>query len=243
MRRWFQIALSLCVLLLGVVSALFVVPLLAVRVDGQSPNNPICAEVVTDVNGHTYRGLQFGERCWFDANLKTLNYNDGTPITGAVFFDIDTHGVLYRFEHVVHPLGLCPFGWHVPTDNEFMHLEMFVGMNAGDAESSGWRGEGGISRVFKLYDTAYSWTDSERLRVNASGFSFTPSGAEFNGRLSGGNRFGDLWTSTAYNDEVAWYRSVFWISVTSPFRGEVEKIRRDAVSKEWGFSVRCIKSL
>ncbi len=242
MRRWVQVATGLCVLLVSVITVLFFLPRFAERVDGQSPGNPICARAVIDQDGHSYRARQFGEQCWFDTNLKTLKYNDGTPISGAVFFAIETHGVLYRYDHVVHPSGLCPRGWHVPSDKEFKRLETSIGMSADHADASGWRGEAVISRVLKNYDTAFSWTDSERARVNKTGFSFTPSGAEFDGRISGENRFGDLWTSTEYNDELAWYRSLFWISITSPFRGDVEKIRRDPVSKKWAFSVRCVRS-
>ncbi|MEM9621843.1 MAG: fibrobacter succinogenes major paralogous domain-containing protein [Pseudomonadota bacterium] len=226
----------------GVVAVLFLLPAFAERVEGQVLSNPVCADSVVDIDGHQYRGIQIGDQCWLDSNLKVLRYRDGTPISGALFFDLTGHGGLYRFTHVTHPSGICPSGWKVPSDAEFMQLEIAVGMSAGQAQASGWRGEQGDSRVLKIYDTAYRWTDLERSRVNASGFSFTPSGAGFNGRISGENRFGDLWTSTEHSAELAWYRSVFWISVTSPFRGDVHKVRRDPVAKEWAFSVRCVKS-
>ncbi len=226
-----------------IAAGLAVAPRFAERVDGRASDGPFCADAVVDVEGNTYRGLEFGGMCWLDANLRTLTFRDGTSIDGASHFDRENHGVLYRFDHVVHPAGLCPKAWHVPSDAEFMRLETAVGMRVSQAEATGWRGDSGISRVLKAYDTAYGWTPEERARVNASGFSFTPSGAELNGRISGENRFGDLWTSTEFDQKRAWYRSVFWLSVTSPFRGDVEKVRRDAVAKEWSFSVRCVRAL
>ena len=36
--------------------------------------------------------------------------------------------------------GICPDGWHIPSDEEFMELEMFLGMSESEANSTGNRG-------------------------------------------------------------------------------------------------------
>ncbi len=233
-------SLGVCGAILVTLLVLFLLPEFAIRVQGQpAVHSPQCPRAA-DRDGNIYQAVKIGELCWFVSNLRTQHYRDGTPIKDTHTIDIDTHGVLYRFEHVVHPSGLCPSDWRVASDNDFKKLERAVGLDSRQIEQTGWRGNGAVSRVLKQYDTAFSWSDAEKQRVNASGFSFTASGAAYQGRVSGVNRFGDLWTSSEHDAQTAIYRSVFWISVTSPFRGDVEKIRRAPVSKEWGFSVRCV---
>lgn len=236
--------LALTVLVLAIVGVLAALPLFAQRVDGaKSVQSDACAGPVIDVDGNAYRTVQIGELCWFGSNLKSLHYQDGTPIKSYAFIDVQKHGLLYRFEHIDSRSGLCPLSWRVPSDEDFKTLEKAIGMNDTEIDREGWRGKGNVSRALKAFDTSFAWTGDERKRVNNSGFGFTASGAEFQGRVSGEGRFGDLWTSTESDVDHAMYRSVFWISITSPIRGDVEKIRRATVSKEWGFSVRCVQNL
>ena len=62
------------------------------------------------------------------------------------FFDeievlIALYGLYYNWHAVTDQRGLCPVGWHVPSDEEWQELEMEMGMTAQDAGSTGWRGE------------------------------------------------------------------------------------------------------
>ena len=50
------------------------------------------------------------------------------------------YGRLYNWYAVDDARGLCPSGWHVPTDGEFMTLEMELGMSESEANDTGWRG-------------------------------------------------------------------------------------------------------
>ena len=79
-------------------------------------------------------------------NLKTTTYRNGTAIpnvtdenawinltTGAyVWYDNniswkDLYGALYNWFATVDTNGLCPTGWHVPTDYEWTSLTDFIG--------------------------------------------------------------------------------------------------------------------
>ena len=95
-------------------------------------------------------------------NLKVTHYNDGSEIpTGlssgsdgewanttegayAVYDDnpsyADIYGNLYNWFVVDDDRGVCPDGWHVPSDEEFIELEMFLGMSEEEANNTGWRG-------------------------------------------------------------------------------------------------------
>lgn len=55
-------------------------------------------------------------------------------------WSLNEYGRLYNWYAVDDERGLCPSGWHVPTDGEWMTLEMELGMSASDANSTGSRG-------------------------------------------------------------------------------------------------------
>ena len=49
------------------------------------------------------------------------------------------YGRLYSWAAVNDDRGLCPTGWHVPSDSEWMDLEMALGMDAAEATGTGFR--------------------------------------------------------------------------------------------------------
>lgn len=125
---------------------------------GLNPNDGLpCATGVTDYDGNTYTTLQLGSQCWFQQNLRTTHYSDGTPITisSSNFSETipycycpsnDTsyvhghgaYGYLYNWAAVLHgafptnatPSGLqgpCPNGWHIPSQAEWTIFLNYVG--------------------------------------------------------------------------------------------------------------------
>jgi len=113
--------------------------------------------------------------------------------------------------------GICPDGWHPPSDDEWMLLEMYLGMTRVVAESTGWRGT----------------DEGTQLKVNGS------SGFEvLMGHMAQpGTSFGTIgdcaffWTTSVYNSQ-GWYRN---------FHNSMSNISRSYFPKEYGVSVRCIK--
>jgi len=120
-------------------------------------------------DGHTYNLVAIGDQCWFRENLRSDNYRNGDEIPGnltdsqwtstnsgaqAVFgvnstayqgssdeaANLATYGRLYNGFAVNDPRGLCPLGFHVFTDGEWMTLEMALGISSAQANSVGWRG-------------------------------------------------------------------------------------------------------
>jgi uncharacterized protein (TIGR02145 family) len=207
---------------------------------------------VTDYNGNIYNTVQIGTQCWMKENLKVRNYNSGIPIlnitdnitwagstTGARCWynnDSATHantfGALYNWYAVDNPNGLCPIGWHVPTDLEWQILEMHLGMTSLQANATGWRGtdEGG-----KMKATGLSyWSSPNMGATNASGFTALPAGGRdsYNGSYSTIADNGYWWSSASFSSSSAWSRTLYY---------NYSNISRSSLNKRYGFSVRCVR--
>ncbi|MDA9864470.1 fibrobacter succinogenes major paralogous domain-containing protein, partial [Flavobacteriales bacterium] len=97
------------------------------------------------MDGHSYGVVEIGDQCWFAENLRTTVYADGAAIpevtdniawaglsTGArCDYDnnasnVATYGRMYNWYAVDDARGLCPSGWHVPTDGEWTDLENHI---------------------------------------------------------------------------------------------------------------------
>jgi uncharacterized protein (TIGR02145 family) len=207
---------------------------------------------VTDIDGFVYKTVKIGNQWWMAENLKVTRYRNGDYIphvtdnstwegltTGACCnFNNDgtnatTYGSLYNWYAVNDSRNIAPAGWHVPSDEEWKELEMYLGMSQSEADNTGWRGtdEGG-----KLKDagTGY-WIAPNTGATNESGFSALPGGCRHCDGLyyeDDINHYAEFWTSTEYNNTSAFLRTLSWRHST---------ITRTAGDKQWGFSVRCVK--
>src|ERR1051325_11630044 len=79
--------------------------------------------------------------------------------------------------------GICPAGWHLPSDAEWKLLEMNLGMSQAETDTTEWRGttEGG-----KLKEAGtFHWSVPNTGATDSSGF----------GALPGGLRFSNGWFS------------------------------------------------
>lgn len=88
-----------------------------------------------EYDGHNDATVQIGNQCWFAENLRSTIYANGDVIPGNLsdsewiwsdvgaqaFYDNNpsnqfAYGRLYNWYAVNDERGLCPSGWHVPTD-------------------------------------------------------------------------------------------------------------------------------
>lgn len=196
-----------------------------------------CPRFATDHDGNRYDTVLIGQQCWLAENLRVTRYRDGSEIPEAqlAVIDLEAYGRLYRWAAVAHRAGLCPSGWHVPSDAEFQQLELTIGMAPSTVEATGWRGAASESRKLKQFDVEGDWTAQARNLVNQSGFSALPGGGSSWVTTADGV-YGDFWTSTEHDQDRAWYRGLTWLSL-HPRR---HQIRRVHVDKHQGSSVRCI---
>ncbi len=208
---------------------------------------------VTDIDGNTYQTIKIGNQWWMAENLKVIRYRNGEAIpnvtdnsvwaglsTGAYCnYDNDyryaaIYGCLYNWYAIDDSRNIAPAGWHVPTDEEWKQLEMYLGMSQSDADQIGWRGtdEGG-----KLKEDGTTHWDSPNIgATNESGFSALPGGYRHyydDGMFYSIGYGGYWWSSTEYNTSYAW-RRVLYHGDSSVYRGSDS-------SKRSGFSLRCVK--
>ncbi|MCP4089744.1 MAG: hypothetical protein GY746_08110, partial [Gammaproteobacteria bacterium] len=215
-----------------------------------SDGTSFCSEGVTDYDGHNYKSVKIGDQCWMAENLKSTSYADGSAITGHWAYDDDegnahTYGRLYDWAAVMNGAGssninpsgvqgICPNGWHVPSDAEWKELEMTLGMTTTEADGTGFRGTHSEGRKLKETDEAFLWSDIADYRgTNNSGFTALPGGYRYvNGVFDDVGYYAYFWSSTESDAIYAWDRSLYYLSASV--------IRYDYL-KSYGYSVRCLR--
>lgn len=195
------------------------------------------AELVRDVEQNTYPTVQIGDQCWLRENLRTSSYRNGDEIpvieedslwlstsAGAFSFytndpDQDTlEGMLYNHFAISDNRGLCPTGWHVPTDAEWTTLQEYI--SRGDKE-------GGA-----LKDTL-GWDFPNAGAANLVGYRARAAGFRAaTGGFGGQGIHGFWWSATQADPGKAWSRQLNYAS-TSMFRNSNFLL--------FGMSVRCLK--
>jgi uncharacterized protein (TIGR02145 family) len=186
--------------------------------------------MVTDIDGNQYTAVRIGEQVWMKENLSVTRAPDGTLIDSYCYNDdtanVARYGRLYTWDMAMNgstlecSQGICPEGWHLPSDREWIELEICLGMSAAEAEKPNtWRGtdegarlrEGGSSG----YDALYSG------RRSSHGYYSLIGSYEY------------IWTSSE-DGEFAWRRCL---------RSDDDRVGRyNTFPKTYAFSVRCIKN-
>ena len=225
----------------------------AVIEDGSCVYGPLeCGGVPTvTYDGYTYDLVAIGDQCWFAENLRNEHYANGDVIPGelsnseweytnsgaqAIYnndaSNLEDYGRLYNWYAVDDARGLCPSGWHVPTDGEFMTLEMELGMSESEANGAGFRGTDQGTQMKSSPEDDPSWDGT-----NTSGFSaLAGQGRNTLGDFNiGGYSGGYFWSASAYGAYNAWSRHLRtgWTEV---YRNNYYHYHRSN-----GFSVRCVR--
>ena len=206
-----------------------------------------CPATVTDIDGNSYATVEIGAQCWMKENLRTEHYNDGSDIltgldnsswstttTGAfaVYDDDSTYkepyGLFYKWYTVEDVRGICPTGWHVPSDDEWTDmLTVLDPSTCGSCIGSTYSPSSGIQIKSSATDSP-AWDGS-----NSSGFSAPATGVRtiFGSYVNlGFDTY--FWTSTEFSSSAAYFRKL----VTSN-----DATQRFSDNKRSGMSVRCLK--
>ncbi len=140
------------------------------------------------------------------------------------------YGRLYNWYAVTDSRNVCPEGWHVPSDDEWMVMEQALGMTASAADSLGWRG---VDQGHQL-KSAFGWSPDafdDGNGSNAAGFNALPGGIRYSYEFYGTAGSSGWWWSTTGSFQQARYRRMNY---------DQAGIWRDSSAPFNGFSVRCI---
>ena len=157
---------------------------------------------------------------------------DGTNVADAKATDnYATYGVLYNWtaamngeaSSTTNPSGIqgvCPAGWHLPSDAEWTVLTDYLG---GELVAGG-----------KLKETGTThWASPNTGATNETGFTALPGGyRDLDGAFYSIGYHGGWWSATESSATSAWNRFM---------SGSISSVDRDYDSKEVGFSVRCVR--
>ena len=175
---------------------------------------------------------------WNDTNKYYFNYNGDTSL-------VPTYGRLYNWNVVMNGesssnavpsgvQGICPFGWHVPSDEEWKILEGEVD-SIFDYPQTEWDGSGerGYNVGQRLKSTT-GWLNNGNGN-DQYGFSALPSGLWYAGDFFQLGLTVSWWTSTEYNISTndSWRRRLIYDSNLI--------LRQQNQKSSYGFSVRCLK--
>jgi uncharacterized protein (TIGR02145 family) len=198
---------------------------------GQSFTDSVHLEdKVYDTDGNSYSIKKIGNQTWMQENLKVTHAPDSSTLVSYVYNDNPDnevkYGRLYTWSVAMNQSteekarGICPVGWHIPSDNDFKILEMALGMSQAQANMENtWRGAPAGTMM---------------KAGGSSGYEALLSGS----RTSGGafglmGRMEYVWTSSESGSANAWRRC---LDSYSPHVG-----RWNTFPKSYAFSVRCVK--
>ncbi len=215
-------------------------------------NIPCVGTHTVEYDGQVYKTIQIFSQCWLKENL-----NVGWMIPGCGdmkdngFIEkycynnepdsCDKYGGLYQWDETVQyatqqgSRGICPPGWHVPTDEEWKVLEGAVDSQYGigdpewDISAPYWRGYDAGMNLKSTSGWYYGGYGKDLY-----GFSGLPGGSrEYDGTFDYLLIRGVWWTSTKYDVSDGWTRmmdNIYSILDRDTYGGN----RR-------GISVRCIR--
>ena len=193
---------------------------------------------VSDYDSNIYNTVQIGSQCWMKENLKTTHNSAGNNITRYCYSNstsnCDTYGGLYEWNTIMDGAsssnnnpsgvqGICPTGWHLPSDAEWTELTDFLG---GTSVAGGKLKEAGTAH----------WSSPNTGATNSSGFAALPGGSKSDNGSSTYymGTYGYFWSSTQYSSSEGWYWYMSRLSASA---------NKNHRSKTYGYSVRCIKDI
>ena len=197
-----------------------------------------------------YQYKTIGTQVWMTENLAYLpsvvgpgtgsnstayyyvyGYNGTDVATAKATSNYTTYGVLYNWPAAMSGAasssadpsgvqGICPTGWHLPSDAEWTTLTTYLG---GESVAGGKMKEAGESH----------WTSPNTGATNESGFTALPGGyRRSSGLFSYIGIHGRWWSSTGHSTNTAWHRDLYY---------HYCDVSRPSLSKDYGFSVRCLR--
>lgn len=115
---------------------------------------------------HKYKWVRIGDFVWMGDNLDF-------DIEGSLANDYQGCGRFYTYETA---LKACPDGWHLPSDKEWKVLELELGMNRTDINSTGNRISGNVGAKIKgnvdFINSFCGYIEENEVKLNDIGIAY-----------------------------------------------------------------------
>jgi uncharacterized protein (TIGR02145 family) len=198
-------------------------------------------ETVQDIDGNVYTIIAIGKQAWMKENLKTTKYSNGdsihttTPATLDITNEpspeyqwaydgnesnVEIYGRLYTWYAATDDRNICPTGWHVPTDADWLKLTTYL---VSEYVAGGKLKETGISH----------WKSPNTGATNESGFTALPGGYRYgNGTFYDIGGTGNWWSSTEVSTNNAWCYTMY---------NNLRNVNKHYGKKTNDLSIRCVR--
>lgn len=219
-------------------------------------NIPCPGTPTVEYEGKVYHTIQIFSQCWMKENLNVgtmINSNQDMTDNGLiekychdnVASRCNSYGGLYRWGELMQYIieqgarGICPPGWHIPTDEEWKVLEGTVDSTHGIGDPEWdldwkYRGDDAGTNLKETYDWYLDGDGTDLFGFSAlpGGFRWPVDSFGGGGEFSGYKIFTYFWTSTETPSHIVWSRDL-----SSYYPG----VYRVARVKGGAYSVRCLR--
>lgn len=226
----------------------------------QLPKVEKIPNAVTDIDGNVYDAIKIGRKVWMASNLRTTHFANGDTIPVGEYMDgempyryapggnegnVPVYGYLYNGMAAMHGAnssdanpsgvqGVCPDGWHIPSDAEWNKMEAML--TEEDMTLDGWRGDhaillaGGGEGTWEAANAAGEPGDYSNELRNAVSFSALPAGT-YTGSYQHIGEIATFWTCSTFHEPMYWGRTIFAHSTG---------VQRGPYNASMAVSVRCV---
>jgi len=205
-----------------------------------TPIDPCDGVSTVNYGGQIYHMVTIGEQCWMKENLNYATGNSWCYENNLA--NCNTYGRLYDWETIMNGeassnsvpsgvQGICPDGWHVPSDEEWKILEGTVDSQYGGGDDewdeTDWRGHDAGNNLI----TISGWISN--TGSDLYGFSALPGGSRGSSdSFYGISSSAYFWSSTEDGNNGLWHRLLGY--------GHIGAYRGDSNTGR-GLSLRCVK--
>lgn len=204
-----------------------------------------------------YRWVKIGEQIWMAENLNFGTMIDPRDHTSTYNYPIkycydtdesncEEYGALYPWTTLMsgeegsnyvpsNVKGICPNGWHIPSDEEWNNLERYLGTEEDRIYIQGLNTRGRVGHFLRSTSGWYTEEYQGYQGYDSFGFNVKPAGSK--NYWNSYDAYGGLsyhayfWTSAEYGDGGAYDRNF----------DNAFNILRSGTIDRMGFSVRCVK--
>ena len=191
-------------------------------------------------DGEVYQIVSIGNQTWMAENLRYnasgsfINTNNPSTNYGRLYnWSTLMNGESTSSSNPSGVKGLCPNGWHLPSDAEWNELEMLLGMSVAGTSTFGWRG---TDHGTKMKSIA-GWNNNGN-GTNSSGFNVLPTGYYISGSYVGLGNNTYFWSSTEST-----YMNIPNISLIRVLNKYNINVGRSDINNIHGLSCRCVKDI